>query len=446
MSRAAFLFSLVASLVTTAAGAQKPTEKPPALSPASPQAKGNSPQAKAAPAVKKPPDAETELERAIEDAGNDRAALVRKLEEYLRRFPGAPRKVQVYRALVEALLQLREMARALDYAERIIALRPDDAAMMLFAVELLERSGDDASLTRAVGYTTRVIDRVEKADPKDKPARVSPAEWQAEQTNLVMSVYLIRGRLQMARHNYNAAVADLETSYRLLPNAATALRLGEIAELRKEQEKGIDHYVAAFVLPDQEGLAVNRWEVRKKLGNLWTLVHGSEAGLGERLLEAYDKLAAGPQSAAAEERNKEATDPFAFTLRRPDGSSVLKLSEWKGKILVLNFWATWCLPCRELEPAFEEVGRQFESEKDVLFLAVNGDEDETRVAPYLEREKVRATVVFSDGLDRLLDIKAYPTVLVLDRSGRIIFRAEGFSPDGFAQVLSAAIERALAPG
>jgi hypothetical protein len=97
-----------------------------------------------------------------------------------------------------------------------------------------------------------------------------------------------------------------------------------------------------------------------------------------------------------------------------------------------------------LEPLFEQVERQFEGKSDAVLLAVNGDEDETRVAPYLEREKMRATVVFADGLERLLDIKGFPTVIVLDRAGKIVYRAQGFTPEGFVEGLASAIEHALA--
>lgn len=440
---------LVAVALGLTAAAQTPDSQPPA-----PPAKGTQPQGtpnrdqpprkNSASAAKKPPDPEQELQRSILEAGNDGAALLHNLEDYLRRFPDSPRKAQVYRALVESSMQLRDSPRALGYAERLIALHPEDAAMMLFAVDLLERAGDDNSLTRAVGYTTRVLDRVEKASAEAKPARVSQAEWEAEQKKLAMSVYLIRGRLQLRRRNYDAAQADLETSYRLLPNPAAAMHLGEIAELRKDHDKAIENYVVAFVLPDQYGLPVDRWEVRRKLGNLWQLRHGKEAGLGERLLEAYDRLGAEPKSAEAAQRNKGVTEPYAFVLRRADGGTTVKLSESKGKILVLNFWATWCLPCRELEPLFEQVGRQFEEKTDVAFLAVNGDEDESRVKPYIEREKMRSTVVFADGLDILLGITAYPTVIVLDRAGKIVYRAQGFTPESFVEGLTGAIQRALA--
>ncbi len=434
----ASLFAL-AALSLAAAADQAPSPQP-----AAPAAQSREPSPQPGQATKKPSDPEAELQRSINESGNDRAALVRNLEDYLRRFPDAPRKLQVYRAIVESAVQLRDQRRALEYAERIIALRPGEVEMMLFAVELLERAGDDHSLVRAVGYTSRVLDRVEKTAGEGRPARTSQAEWDAEQKKLRMSVYLIRGRLQMERHDYAAAAADMETSYRLLPSPTAALRLGEIAELRKDYSKAIEHYVAAFVLPDQAGLPVDRSEVRRKLGNLWQLVHGSEAGLGERLLQAYDRLAVEPRPAESGRHNKGATAAFEFVLRRADGAAPVKLADWKGKVVVLNFWATWCLPCRELEPLFEQVGRQFENRSDVFFLAVNDDEDESRVKPYLEREKIRMTVVFSDGLDELLGIKAFPTVIVLDRSGRIVYRAQGFDPDGFAPGLSNAIERALA--
>src|ERR1700726_4788506 len=59
-------------------------------------------------------DAETQLQKAIADAGNDRAALVRNLKSYLLRFPDAPRKAGIFCALVESCQQLQDPACALD--------------------------------------------------------------------------------------------------------------------------------------------------------------------------------------------------------------------------------------------------------------------------------------------------------------------------------------------
>jgi len=90
------------------------------------------------------------------------------------------------------------------------------------------------------------------------------------------------------------------------------------------------------------------------------------------------------------------------------------------------------------------VERQYAGPADVMFLAVNTDEDEALVKPYVVREKVRSTVVFADGLDQWMKIASIPTVMVLDREGKIVYRASGFAPEGFAEALSQAIEKARA--
>ena len=93
---------------------------------------------------------EAELQQAISAAANDRAALLRNLEAFLKKYPDSAQRPQIYRALVEASLQLRDTTRAADYAERIVALAPDDMSMTLLTIELLERHGDEAALRRAV--------------------------------------------------------------------------------------------------------------------------------------------------------------------------------------------------------------------------------------------------------------------------------------------------------
>src|ERR1700751_1472085 len=128
--------------------------------------------------AKRDADAEGELQKALNSAGNDRAALVRNLKDYLRRFPEAPRRAAINRALVEACQQLRDDDCALDYSEQLIAEHPEDSEMMLLAVSILQRKHDDASLIRASGYISRVLDRVQKSTPNERPERVALKEWQ----------------------------------------------------------------------------------------------------------------------------------------------------------------------------------------------------------------------------------------------------------------------------
>jgi thiol-disulfide isomerase/thioredoxin len=229
-----------------------------------------------------------------------------------------------------------------------------------------------------------------------------------------------------------------------LPNAAAAEKLGEIAELNKDLNAAILQYSRAFTLADTPNSGVNRREIRQNLGNVWRLAHGSNDGLGEYLLRTYDEVS---QNAAPKRQKKNASahEASEFTLRHAPGGAPFPLSSTKGKVLVVSFWATWCGPCRAQEPFYERVVSKYLGSAEVLFLAANCDDDETLVAPYLAEEKMRSTVVFADGLDSLFTINAFPTVILIDRAGKLAYRTEGFDPDSFELHLSAAVDRALHP-
>ena len=247
---------------------------------------------------KKDADPETELQKTIADAGNDRAALVRNLKNYLKRFPDAPRKAAVYRALIESCQQLQDNSCALDYAEQLIAVRPDDSEIMMLAVGLLQQQGDEASLTRASGYVSRVLDRVEKSAPAEKSPRMSLEDWRDNQDQLRAALYNLRGQIEKSQHDYDAAAKDLRMSYSIHPSAVAAEQLGELAEMRRDSATAIDEYILAFVLPENGPAGkVDRRDVRKKLGNVWRQVHGTEQGLGQAILATYDLLGAAAPTA-----------------------------------------------------------------------------------------------------------------------------------------------------
>jgi len=63
--------------------------------------------------------------------------------------------------------------------------------------------------------------------------------------------------------------------------------------------------------------------------------------------------------------------------------------------------------------------------------------------PYLEEEKPKATVLFADGLDKFLQVYSFPTTVILDRTGKIAFRSEGFDYESVDKLLTEAIERTI---
>jgi len=390
----------------------------------------------------KQPAPEEELQRALNDAGSDRAALVRNLESFLVKYPDYPNRTRIYRALVEASLQLQDDSRAAEYAERMVALNPNDMPILLLAIELLERHENEAAFRRAVSYSSRVLELVEKTNASERSPRVSVEQWELQRKSDLANTYFVRGDLYLKLKDYPSAKRDLLTSYDLFPSAGAAQRLGEAAELQKDLDGAIQEYARAFALADGKNGNVSRQDIRKKIGNVWRLAHGSDDGLGEYLLRAYDEVAR-PALKSKPTRNQGIREFSEFTLRKAPDGVLYSLKEAKGKVMVVNFWTTWCGPCHALEPIFARVASEFEGRPAALFLSANCDEDETLVGPYLQKDKLATEVVFADGLDRLFSVNSFPTVIVIDRHGKIAFRSDGFQPDTFERELSAAVQRAI---
>lgn len=382
-----------------------------------------------------------ELQKAISEAGNDRATMVKNLQTFLEKYPDAPERPQIYRALVEACMQFHDDECATNYAERIVSLTPDDVSLTLLAIQLLERTGDAAGLRRAVTYATRVYEAVRSTPIAEKSPRVSMEEWEGQKKRDESAVLALRGKLEGRLQNTAAARKDYEESYALLPNSSAALRLGELDELAKNYNAAATEYARAFALSDTATKSGNRRETREKLGNAWRLAHGSDAGLGDFLLKMVDEVTAAAV-APRPRRNDSAKDAFAFVLRTvPEGTSY-PVSAQRGKVLVINFWATWCGPCHALEPIYEKLAGRYVGNAGVVFLSANCDEDESLVGPYLAERKPHSNEVFADGLDELFGVASFPTVLILDHSGKVVFRANGFDPETIEQELGDAVKHA----
>lgn len=109
-----------------------------------------------------------------------------------------------------------------------------------------------------------------------------------------------------------------------------------------------------------------------------------------------------------------------FALKDGMGKTV-KLSDYKDKVVLLNFWATWCGPCKLEMPWFVEFETNYRG-KGFAVLGVSMDEDGWDVVkPFLEREKVNYRVVLGDDKVAQLygGVESLPTTFMIDRSGRI---------------------------
>ena len=113
----------------------------------------------------------------------------------------------------------------------------------------------------------------------------------------------------------------------------------------------------------------------------------------------------------------------------PDGKDVA-LADWRGKVIILNVWATWCGPCVEEIPSLDRLADRIGSER-LEVLAVSQDKGGASAAKaYFEKLGVKHLRAFADpemNLTRGLGVRALPTTFVLDADGTFLGRLRGFS-------------------
>lgn len=119
-----------------------------------------------------------------------------------------------------------------------------------------------------------------------------------------------------------------------------------------------------------------------------------------------------------------------FTLKDLSGKSV-SLDQYKGKIVVLNFWATWCPPCRQEMPEFNEMSKEFAKNGNAVLLAVNmtdGQRDTpAKVASFIKDNKYTMPVLLDteQSLAVYFGVRYIPSTFVINAKGKLTGQIQG---------------------
>ena len=133
---------------------------------------------------------------------------------------------------------------------------------------------------------------------------------------------------------------------------------------------------------------------------------------------------AGSVEAPAAESSANPNVATDFSLTSLDGDQVV-LSELQGKYVLVNFWATWCIPCRKEMPYLQEVFEQYEDQ--VVVLAVNMNEDPERVRPFIEEFGYTYPILLDppDELAAEHNVRGLPVSFIVGPDGEIVYRRIG---------------------
>lgn len=141
-------------------------------------------------------------------------------------------------------------------------------------------------------------------------------------------------------------------------------------------------------------------------------------------LATLSAIAQPPQTLTPIAEQKPAPD---IALKLVDGGN-LNLSNLRGKVVVVNFWATWCPPCRREMPSLERLKELMKGEA-LEIVAINAGEGEDEISEF--RQAIKPALTFNLALDsraeamKAFSVSGLPTTYVIDRQGNVVYRAVG---------------------
>ena len=125
--------------------------------------------------------------------------------------------------------------------------------------------------------------------------------------------------------------------------------------------------------------------------------------------------------------NKNLTEAAPFSFTDASGKTATT-ADLKGKVVFVNFWASWCPPCRAEMPSLESLYQKFKTDERVVFLFMNEDNDRNKAVQYLQKNNFSIPLLYATGnVSSEIFSGSLPTTVILDKEGKIVLRHTGMA-------------------
>jgi peroxiredoxin len=344
------------------------------------------------------------------------------LEKFLVDFPMKEEELLAYqRQLLMGFVQTAQYEKG--YA--LLKSSPKiDPALYRTLASAMNESG--VKIDKAVDWLVEGVEIARKLREDAKPPFITGGEWKKNQANTLAGLLTMRGvGLVKLGRNSEAEPVLIE---------AYGMKNGDDLIVN---ENLINTYVANGKFKEAEKLGLDC--IRKSKSNLkivekfkvaYNNVHGSLGGYDKTVKDA--KLEEGI-SLLKTGINKPSPD---FSLKDTSGT-IVRLSDLRGRVVVLDCWSTWSVPCKASLSQFQKVFERYESYKTVAFVALNTSENtigpkrEAAVKKFIAHSKLTFPVVYDNGQEtaQKFGIEGIPTTIVVDKNGNIQFVSSGSKDD-----------------
>ncbi len=390
---------------------------------------------------------QTSLAQALGEAGNSPVDFIRAIEAHLQKYPNSPRRTDLEKALVKTAIQLKDNDRIMRFGEAVLQREPDDVSILQNVSVALLQTGGKPNCELALKHAEHMEKIIQDARKIKVPGAGRDEARQTEDYDrLDATAVLLEGRAHGLLGQKDLAITLVKRSFEIYPNVESAREAARWLSEAGQNAEAVAYLADAFSIAQLHAAEPDPAHDREKLGTLYRQLNGTETGLGDVVLKAYDRtnalFAARRQRMQGLDPNAQLTDPLQYTVTDVAGGK-LQLASLKGKVIIMDFWATWCGPCRAQHPLYEQAKERFKGRDDVVFLSIDADEDHALVKPFLESNHWTQKVYFEDGLSRLLQATSIPMTIIFDKNGEIYSRMNGFIPERFVDMLSERINAAL---